>query len=834
MSDVEKKTRLPTEALRWSCDEVCFPFETTKEVEAIEHVVAQASAREALEFGILTRARGQNVYVRGARGTGRRTMVRRLLSDLRHEVADDVTLYDHCYVHNFHRPDRPRLLRLQPGQGRELRRRMREFARFVKEDLVKLLDTEPLLAERRAIEMRMKEGIRQLTEPLEQELEEQGLRLVQMEGPVPRSLILPVVDGEPVPPPVLEQAIKKGEAPADALERYKELAPKFQHRVEDVGAKVMQIQHEGMEAIRKQIQATARDLLSENLARIRADYRTDAVAKFLDECTEDVIEERLNPAGPLPDPAERYGVNVVNEAPLDFEPPIVEEATPSLTNLLGTVELGWTKDGPAPPDYNGVRSGALLRADGGFLVLDIYDLLSEPGSWRALMRILRSGLLEIVPPEMAWFRSGGLVNPEPIPVEVRVILIGDPNTYYMLDRADPDFGELFKVLADFDHEIPRDEDGVRNYSEVIAHIVRSERLVTFHRSAVRTLAEHGARIVARRDKLTARFGRLGDLAREASFLAKREGADLVVEQHVREAVRRTKQRANLPSRKFQELIGNGVIRIETSGEVVGQVNGLAVMSSGPVTYGFPARITATIGVGQAGLIDIESSAQLSGAIHTKGFHILNGLLRHLLRAEHPLAFSASLAFEQSYGGIDGDSASGAETCCLLSALTGVPLRQSLAMTGAIDQHGHIQAIGGVNEKIEGFFDTCSVAGITGDQGVIIPSSNAGDLMLRPDVVEACDQGRFHIYAVETIHQALELFTGMPAGELSADGEGEYPAGTLLQLAVERADQFWRRATRPSRARKSSDAEDDTTEGAEADDAIAAAESGEDAIPTEES
>jgi ATP-dependent Lon protease len=314
-------------------------------------------------------------------------------------------------------------------------------------------------------------------------------------------------------------------------------------------------------------------------------------------------------------------------------------------------------------------------------------------------------------------------------------------------------------------------------------------LLPFHKTAVAALAEHGARIAARKGKLTARFGRIADLAREASFLAKQANHENVLSEHINQAVKRTKMRASLPSRKFQELVEQGTILVQTTGDCVGQINGLAVIHSGPLTYGFPARITATIGPGRAGLINIEGHAQLSGAIHTKGFHILGGLLRHLLDTEHPLAFSASLAFEQSYGGIDGDSASGAETCCLLSALTNIPIKQSLAMTGAIDQHGHVEAIGGVDEKIEGFFDACNYFGLTGEQGVIIPKSNAGDLMLRQDVVDACRQEKFHVFAVSTIHDALEILTGITAGELK---DGQYEPDTVLGQAVDRANEYWRK------------------------------------------
>ena len=363
--------------------------------------------------------------------------------------------------------------------------------------------------------------------------------------------------------------------------------------------------------------------------------------------------------------------------------------------------------------------------------------------------------------------------------------------YYALDAYDADFPQLFKVLADFDATIPRDKQGLQRYASVLARIVREEKLLAFDRTGVMALAEHGARIAARKGKLTARFGRLADIAREASFVARKANQPHVSCGDVREAIRRTKRRADLPARRFREFVADGTICIQTSGAVVGQVNGLAVLQAGPLMYGFPARITATIGPGTAGVINIEREAALSGAIHTKGFYILGGLLRWLLRTEHPLAFNASIAFEQSYGGIDGDSASGAEMCCLLSALTDMPLRQDLAMTGAIDQVGHILPIGGVNEKIEGFFDACRDIGLTGTQGVIIPRPNAGDLVLREDVVEACTAGHFGVYAIDTVHEALELFTGMPAGRRGDDGA--YPDGTLLALAVRRAREYWEKA-----------------------------------------
>ena len=385
-----------------------------------------------------------------------------------------------------------------------------------------------------------------------------------------------------------------------------------------------------------------------------------------------------------------------------------------------------------------------------------------------------------------------MLKPQPIPLNLKVILIGEPGLYQMLDLTDPDFEHMFKVLADFDTTIPRDRTGVNYYAGVLARLAQQESLLPFERSGVLAMAEHGARVAGQQDRLTTRFGRLSDVAREATYLAARESQPAVSRDHVYDAIRRGRHRADLPARRYRKNITDGSIRVQTEGRAVGQINGLAVIQSGPLTYGFPSRITASIGVGTSGTVNIEREAELSGAIHTKGFYILGGLLRNLLRTTHPLAFSASIAFEQSYGGIDGDSASGAEMVCLLSSLTGQPIRQDLAMTGAIDQIGNLQPIGAATEKIEGFFAVCHDIGLTGTQGVVIPQANAGDLMLNPELLEVCGADRFHVYAVDTIHEALELFTGVPAGRPDADGK--YPEGTLLQMAQAHARAYWQMAT----------------------------------------
>ena len=779
---------LAANELRWQCDVESLTFETTDDLSSDAKVVGQPTAREALEFGLMCLAPGQNVYVRGQRGTGRKKLVLELLNQLQPECD---SLQDFCYVQNFEYPDRPRLIRLPAGSGNDFRQAMNDFATFVEDDLGKALDSDPYASRRESIQQKTRDEIAKLTDPFEQELRADSMQMVEVgEGPATQKLIVPVVEGTPVAPEQLRHQVAENKIDSSVLDAFEAKLPDHEKRMIEIRRKATELVRKAAIDIRELNESAIGELTLPHADGIRGDFSSENVNVFLEEVVEHLVD--LLADGP-PDSKEAidlkelYGVNIVHShEPNAKHRPVIEECRPSLMNLLGTVEPQWGPQGMAISDYRGIHSGALLRADQGYLILDADDLLSEPGAWRALTRTLRTGNLEIVPPEVGFLSRQVVTQPEAIQVSVRLILIGDVGTFYQLDHADPDFAELFKVLADFDSELIRDDRGVMQYAQAIAQLAEAESLPAFDKSAIASLAEHGARIVSRKKKLTARFGRIADIAREAAFLAKK---DRVKREHIEDAVRRTKARASLPSIKFQELVENETILVQTTGHVAGQINGLAVMKSGPLTYGFPARITASIGAGNAGLINIEGQAQMSGAIHTKGFHILGGLLRNILQTKHPLCFSASLAFEQSYGGIDGDSASGAEIVCLLSALTGVPIRQEMAMTGAIDQRGNLEAIGGVNEKIEGFFDACEHFGLTGDQGVVIPAANAGDLMLRDDVVDASRNGKFHVYAVDNIFDAVELMTGAEAGKI--DSNGNYPVDSLLAIAQSRAGEFWK-------------------------------------------
>ena len=781
--------RLVPEALRWCVDERWLPFESTEDVEPISGVVGQDDAMEALTFGLENSGPGQNVFVRGLTGTGRMTLVRKLMTEIQPSCP---LAEDRCYVHNFSHPDRPRLITVPRGHGDKLRARVEQLVDFIGNELVPSLASDTLRARKEKLDEALQEQMRQMGDPFEQELKEANLAVVPIQvGQTVHPSILPIIDGKPAAMERFRELRSQGVITEADAEQLIEKIGSFEKRFKEVSEKIQEIQDKHRSAVQELYDSESRSLLHRSVKGIEQSFPQESVKTFLDELMDDLIRNRLKTLKDDKEFTALYQVNVVLSHDAGESCPIVVENTPSLQKLLGNIEREFV-GGVVRSNHMMIKAGSILRADGGFLILEARDLLAEPGAWKVLIRTLRTGKLEIVPSEMTLFWSGPVLKPEPIDINVKVILLGDPDLYYTLDAYDRDFADLFKVLADFDTSIERDENGVRYYAGVISRIAKEEGLPPFSRGAIGALAEQGARIAASQSRLTTRFGRLADIAREAAFITRKEAETRVTEEVVNRAIERAKRRADLPARRFRKLVSKGTIRLQVQGAVVGQVNGLAVTHAGPLTYGFPTRITATIGPGTAGAINIERESQLSGAIHTKGFYILGGLLRHLLRTDHPLAFSASVAFEQSYGGIDGDSASGAEMCCLLSALTDVPLRQDIAMTGAIDQVGHILPVGAVAEKVEGFFDTCLGLGLSGNQGVIIRGANAEDLMLRDDVVKACREGRFHGYSVGSIHDALELLTGLSAGGPHTDGQ--YPQDTVLGKAKEMAMAYWRMAS----------------------------------------
>lgn len=791
-SSAPSSAPLPASMLRWRCEPGTLGFETTAEVEPVEGIVGQAGAVEALRFGLEIDARGQNVYVRGLRGTGRTTLVRRLLEEIRPSARPAP---DYCYVHDFETEDRPRLIEITRGRGEAFVERIGDLCELITHELAPAMNDDLLQRQRAELERSGVAKIEALTDPLEAELKKAGLALGMVQaGPVAHPVVLPVIEGEPAPPERLAALRAEGKISDADIESYEQRIDGARERVHEIFETVGKLQRELRKKTRELVQEQAREILESSAADIHADFPEPGVSAFVDAIVRDVVTHHLGDLDEAEAFVLRYRVNLLVRHRAEDPAPVVVEDAPSVRTLLGTIDTSFSPDGGVHADHMAVRAGSLLRADGGVIIMEAVELLTQPGAWAALVRTLRSGRIELVPPDLPIPWVAPSLKPEPIEINVKVVLLGEEGLYYLLDRHDADFSNLFKVLADFDSTIPRTGQSVGLYAGVLARLVREEKLLPFDATAVAALAEHGARVAASRDKLTARFGRIADIAREASYLAGKADAPRVENTHVLEAVRRTKRRADGPARRFRELVTKGAIRIATEGQVVGQINGLAVINAGPLTYGFPTRITATIGPGTRGAINIERESHLSGAIHTKSFYILGGLLRRLLQTEHPLTFDASIAFEQSYGGIDGDSASAAEIVCLLSALTSRPIAQGLAMTGAIDQLGNLLPVGAVDEKVEGFYDTCRQRGLTGNQGVIIPKANVGDLMVRHDLVDACARGEFQVHAVDCIHEAIDLFFGVPAGQ--RDDEGHYPPGTVLGHAMQAAHLLWARAAAP--------------------------------------
>lgn len=782
---------LAIEQLRWRCPPDTIPVGSTSETKPVRQIVGQETAVESLAFGLDSSGPGQNIFIRGMSGTGRSTLVRRLLDTIRPSCPP---AKDCCYVHNFAEPERPRLLMFSPTQGQDFRHLMNKFADFIRDDLQGALSSEGVSARRHSLEQNTQKAVEEVVGPFEESLKEAGLTLVSVEaGPVVQTAIFPLVDGRAVAPEEFEQLHTRGEIPDEEYKSAREAHKTFENDLAAINDRADEIRRAHSEAVNKLMEESARSILLRFVRMIESAFPQAQVHAFMNELVDDVVTNRLGVMEEGHDYTGLYRVNVVLDHKAGDRCPVIVENAPTLRNLLGTVDYGAELSDGSQPRHMCIRGGSLLRADGGFLVVEDREIMEEPEAWKGLKRALRTGRLQILPPETMMPGWSTSLKPEAIEINTKVLLIGDPDTYQLLDEHDPDFAQLFKVLVDFDSVLPRDEAGIEDYTAVLGNIVREEHLPPFDKTAIAALIEHGARISAMAGKLTARFGRIADVAREAAHVATSRDSRLVAAEDVCNAVINRKRRASLPSRRFREFVADGTIRIETEGEVVGQVNGLAVLQAGPMVYGFPTRITAAIGPGTAGVINIDREAALSGAIHTKGFYILRGLIRRLLRPEHPLAFDASLAFEQSYGAIDGDSASGAEFCCLISALTGIPLRQDLAMTGAIDQMGTILAVGAVDEKVEGFFDACRDHGTLGTQGVIIPKCNAPDLMLRHDVVEACERGEFRVYGVETILEALALLTGRAVGTRRADGS--FTRGSVLAAAVDRAHEYWIKATR---------------------------------------
>ena len=782
-----KRSELRAEQLRRHVDPSRLPFRSTAEVEPLIGTIGQPRAIDALEYGLAVGTRGFNVFAAGLPGSGRLTTV---LDSLRALAPAQPAPFDWVYVNDFGNSDRPDAIRLPAGRGAELAKAMDEFVVSAQREIPRAFESEEY-------DRRQREIVAEAA--AQRESAEEGLTRFAAERSITLKTTLlgvgsvPIVDGKPLTRERFEQlsdderaeiARASGEVEREAaafIRQVHELEREAQRRVRE---------------LEREVALFATDPLFRELEERFGD-QPDVLA-YLEKVKTDVVANLADFRGGDESPLlaglgqrardfARYRVNVLVDNGGAEGAPIVVERNPTYYNLLGRTEYRATF-GTMVTDFREIKAGALHRANGGFLVLEVLDVLRQPFAWEALKRALRSGeiRIETLGEQFAAFPSASL-RPEPIPLEVKVVLVGAPLLYHLLYQLDEDFRELFKVKADFSPELDWSAEHHRNYAAFVSRWVRENGLRHFDRGAVGLLIEHGGRLRESQRKLSARLLEISDLVSEASFWAEREGHELVHASDVEVAIRKREYRSNLLEERVRELIEDGTIVIATDGERVGQINGLSILDLGDHAFGRPTRVSARAALGRGGIASIEREIELSGPIHSKGFMILSGYLAATYAQEWPLAVSATLTFEQAYDEIEGDSASSTELYALLSALSGLPLRQGIAVTGSVDQHGNVQAVGGVTRKIEGFYAICKAQGLTGDQGVIVPAANVQNLMLDGELVEAVREGRFHVWAARTIDEGIELLTGRRAGRRRADGS--YPPDSVHGLVAARLSDY---------------------------------------------
>lgn len=771
------------------CAVELIPYQTTAEVAAPVDVVGQQRALAALEFGTGMRRDGYNLFILGAPGSGRHSVVRRFLEQ---RAAGEATAADWCYVHNFDAPHRPRALRFASGQGRRFRDAMAQLVEDLKGSIPAAFEGDEYQARRRMVEQEFKDRHEQAIDEIRERARAKEIALITTPGGF---AFAPLAGGEVMSPAAFhklpEETRKRIEADIEQLEQ--ELGERLRH--------LPQWQKEARRRIRELDREVALGVVQPAVAELKAEFAgTPGVAEYLDAVCRDVVDnvgefmaarEDAGPRPPFaPEPSfTRYEVNLLIQHPPTRGAPVVYADLPNYPNLVGRLDHQ-ARFGTLFTDFTLIKPGALHEANGGYLLLDAMRLLTQPYAWDAMKRALRAKELRIEPLE----RAMGLLttvslDPEPIPLDVTVLLIGDRRLYYLLAEYDPEFAELFKVAADFEDDLRRSPETVADLARLLATQANRAGLLPFSAAAVARLIEHASRSVGDAQRVDVRLNYLTDLLTQADYFARRAKADQVQPEHVQQAIDAALQRSGRIRERVQEAILRDTLLIDTAGERVGQINGLSVLGLGGVMFGRPSRITARVRPGSGRVLDIEREVELGGPLHSKGVLILSSFLAARYATAEPLSLSASLVFEQSYSGVDGDSASSAELYALLSALAEAPIRQSLAVTGSVNQFGEVQAIGGVNEKIEGFFDICNARGLSGEQGVLIPASNVQHLMLRADVRDAVAAGQFHIYAVRTIDEGIELLTGLPAGV--ADAEGNYPDGSINGLVSDRLAEYAR-------------------------------------------
>ena len=787
MSD---RYRVKPQKLRWRCDPAKLGFETTEELPPLTSAIGQKRAVEALEFGLCVPSDGYNVFVMGPAGTGRTSLARGVLEEA---SCQRPTPQDVCYVYDFSAPNAPRAIALPPGMACQLRDDLDELVEDLRREIASAFESEEYAERRDSV-------VRQFRETRQKELEQfeeqaQAAGMVVGRGPA-GIIVAPAKDGEVL------SAQEYAEIPEEERKSLDAKRAELQEKLNEVLRKHHREEKRARAQVKELDTEVAKFAVGHLFEELQTKYGADErVVQHVRQIEADVVQnvEQLRtseeePHVPVPfasmqkqDRYELYRANVLLTCSPGQGAPVVYEPNPTIDNLTGTIEHR-TQMGALVTDYTMVRAGALHRANGGYLVLEAEAVLRKPYAWEALKRALRNREIRIESlADQIRFLATVSLEPEPIPLDVKVVLVGAPYVYYLLYSYDEDFRKLFKVKADFDTSTKRRASVVKQYARFIAETCRKENLAHFSAAAAAVVAEHAARLAGDQSRLTTRLGDVADLVREAAHWSNANGNCVVEPQDVTKAIEEHTRRSNRVEERLLETVDRGFILLDLKGEATGQVNGLAVVPMGDYWFGRASRVTAKTFAGRGGLTQIDREAKLTGRVHDKGVLILSGFLGDRYAAERPITLSASITFEQTYETIEGDSASSTELYALLSSLSGVPIRQSIAVTGSVNQAGEIQPIGGVNEKIEGFFKACKLSGLTGDQAVVIPRANVQNLMLDPEVIAAVEDGRFHIYAVSTVDQGMEILTGQKMGSRRRDGT--FTPGAINAKVQQTLDRF---------------------------------------------
>lgn len=781
---------LPSEKLTWRLDPDKIPYTTSDECHSCEGIIGQDRAIKSIQTGLNVKSLGYNIFITGMVGTGRTTTIQQLLEKLE---KDDKIPDDILYVNNFKVPDEPTLVTLPAGKGKLFRDAMDHLIDMLKTNIPELLKSTYYTEKRDSIIESQQKKQKEILKAFEEEVAKEGFSVIQVQmGLYVKPDLIPVINGKPTPFAQLENMVREEKFAKEKLEELKDKYDKLTDKLEEVFKIMKETEEETHRLLKEWDQESITPIIKGAILGIRNTFISELISDYLDD-VEATLTQQINLFKGTskkdqeqqlfqPDPFLEYKVNLLIDNSDLKTPPVIMETNPNFMNLFGSIESSMNRFGFLQTDFTKIKAGSFLKANGGYLIINALDALIEPGVWATLKRTLRYQTLEIQNFMSLYLVTTSRIKPQPININVKVVMIGDSHIYNLIYYLDEDFKKIFKIKAEFDSEMNKDKNTIMEYASFIKKITTEDKLKPFDKGGIAAIIEYGTRIAGRQRKLSTRFNIIADVIREASYFSKQDKKNVVDRNHVEKAIEERFERVGLIEDKIQEMIEEGTILIDTEGSIEGQVNGLSVYQMGGFSFGKPTRITATTAVGRAGVINIEREADLSGRTHNKGVLILGGYLRGKYAQDKPFSLSASLAFEQSYSGVDGDSASSTEVYAILSSLAKLPLRQDIAVTGSLNQKGEIQPIGGVNEKIEGFFDVCKAKGLTGTQGVIIPHQNAQNLMLRKDVIEAVGKGQFHIYPVLNIDQGIEILTGVKAGKRKKDGTFE--EGTVNHMVDE--------------------------------------------------